>query len=183
MRGVVRLRNVETRAEMDLSRKEVAAVILQRGSIGTTTKLGGSAGSTGSGVGVNSEDMPPTSIISSFSSSATAGGGGSSHALPIVFSNVEIVVLHDETRGRANRKIIIQAQQDMSRVLRALSPNTIAKVACVDLPSQVIINKIIINMRNLYNRIYTNIKSTQMNILRIRSIILKELLIIEYVDL
>eukprot|EP00026_Physarum_polycephalum_P012325 Phypoly_transcript_12620.p1 GENE.Phypoly_transcript_12620~~Phypoly_transcript_12620.p1 ORF type:complete len:300 (+),score=77.09 Phypoly_transcript_12620:31-900(+) len=118
MRGVVRLRNVETRAEMDLSRKEVAAVILQRG--GVPAKQGGSASEE------TTQALP---------------GSGHSHTHAnthsIVFSNVEIVVLHDETRGRANRKIIIQAQQDMSRVLRALSPNALAKVACVDLPAQV----------------------------------------------
>jgi hypothetical protein len=124
MRGVVRLRNVETRAEMDLSRKEVAAIILQRG--GVPAKHG-----TGSAINSSSEEItPPTTQTTTHSHTHT-----NTHS--IVFSNVEIVVLHDETRGRANRKIIIQAQQDMSRVLRALSPNALAKVACVDLPATV----------------------------------------------
>lgn len=127
MRGVVRLRNVETRAEMDLSRKEVAAVILQRGTSSSSLSLSSSYGSDEGGPPPSPNPNPPQNP------------NAHSHTLPIVFSNVEIVVLHDETRGRANRKIIIQAQQDMSRVLRALSPNTLAKVACVDLPIQVLI--------------------------------------------
>ena len=124
MRGVVRLRNVETRAEMDLSRKEVAAVILQRGGVPAKYGSGNAASSA-------SEEVAQTPAPGPTHSHTHAN----THA--IVFSNVEIVVLHDETRGRANRKIIIQAQQDMSRVLRALSPNALAKVACVDLPAQV----------------------------------------------
>jgi hypothetical protein len=58
-----------------------------------------------------------------------------------VFPNVDVVVLHDETRGRMNRKIQIQAQQDMTRVLRAIAPSSPVKIACVDLPIQVRINK------------------------------------------
>lgn len=129
MRGVVRLRNVETRAEMDLSRKEVAAVILQRGNV--PVKSTGSAGTE--------EAVQAHGAHGTHGTHGAPASGSHTHANThaIVFSNVEIVVLHDETRGRANRKIIIQAQQDMSRVLRALSPNALAKVACVDLPAQV----------------------------------------------
>lgn len=111
----MRLRNVETRAEMDVERREVAEVVLRAGtsnaSAAVLRAVGGSNTPTSKGGagGVIQEDLAPASPLSS----------GAIHSLShLVFPNVDVIVLHDETRGRANRKIQIQAQQDMSKVLR-----------------------------------------------------------------
>jgi len=57
-----------------------------------------------------------------------------SHVGQVMYPNVDIVVLYDESRGRQTRKIQLQAQQEMTRVLRSLATTTQAKIACVDLP-------------------------------------------------